>query len=253
MNEQTVLVFSGRVHPERAGVTLTGLPPLKLQIGGHVVQVALTIASSQVTFRLVGELDLDLPTLKNNVQGIVAMTVDAIGWGNGCGYTIEITSWNGENDAGTFGVDIPVLKRDQPESLADAIGVIKLLLGDSEGKLKPLRRALADFRMAMLSADDTPFYCFRAIESLMFCFGRNTKKGRRELCRCLRIDDNWIRKNLEIPAAEVRHGKIVEVSDNDRQIAFLSARTVIERFITLVSRGVEQLPEAEFSLARNND
>src|SRR5262249_51689904 len=160
----------------------------------------------------------------------------ALGWTNGCGYTVEITGEDGPDGHAVFGVEIPILHESPPAAPADFPGIIPLLVRDPSGTMRPLRRALADFRQAVLSPSDTPFYCFRAVEALMYHFARNPRKGRVELCRRLRIDDNWILQNLERPAGEIRHGKLIAVSNEDRVQAFRSARAVIERFVLLKHR-----------------
>jgi hypothetical protein len=251
--EQNTLVFTGRIYPERAACFFQNIPPhLFGPDPSHLSRIDLFVFGSQILVRVTGGFDTaDIDTLKNSVKIFASIFTDALGWETGYGYTVEITTCTSPQDQFVFGVDIPILVDSPVQPPAESRSILPLLLDDPDGKLRPLRRALADFRQAILAPDDTPFYCFRAVEALTFYFHpRDRKRGRSMLCKKLRIDDKWVIKKLEIPAGAIRHGRVVPVGDEDRKLAFLSARAVIERFITLVHGGLAELPEAEFPQLR---
>jgi hypothetical protein len=242
-------VFFGRVHPERANVHISPLH-LKFGLPGKVdSEITIEIAASQIVARYSGSLNsIDLLSLRNQIQVITAGIIDAFAWANGCGYTVEITGAQLPDGMTIFGVQIPILMNSDEliqQRVNDALG---LILNDASGTYRSLRRALADFRAAMLAPDDTPFYCYRAVEALMFFFDRNSRRATPKMCRRLNIEEKWLQKRLEEPSNEIRHGKIVAVSEIERKIAFESAKVVIERFIVMAKRGIESLPIDEFPM-----
>lgn len=254
MADSPVWVFSGRIHPERADVNVRGLPSLQFGFDAdHAAKAEISIGASQLSVRVTGDLGIDLLTLKNVVQVLSSTVVDALGWGNGCGYTVEVTSCQSPEGHTVFGVNYPELQKDLPAAPADAANLLSLILNDASGELRPLRRALVDFRQAILAPDDTPFYCFRAVEGLMYSFGRNPRKGRQEFCRRLRVETKWITENLERHAREIRHGKVVPVSADLRTRTLLATRTVVERYILLKHLGVEELPLEKFPTLAASD
>lgn len=243
---QNILVFTGRIIPERVAVDVIGLPTLSFgDDPSTLMYVDIFIGCSQIIARVKDEhSSTDLLTLKNQVQMIVATIVDSLGWCNHCAYTIEITACSTPTETQVFGVDFRI--SDLPDGTIDAVSLSLLLLNDPEGKLKPIRRAMADYRLAILHPDDTQFYCFRAVECLTYYFERNPRRGRPKLSEVLNIEDEWITKNLEIPAGEVRHGKVKPVSERERQEALESARIVLQRFIRFVHTEDCRLSEEEF-------
>jgi hypothetical protein len=70
------------------------------------------------------------------------------------------------------------------------------------------------------------------------------------MCEVLNVDDEWIRQNLEVPAGEVRHGKVTPITADDRQKAMEAARAMIQRFILFVKRGESKLPIGDFPVLR---
>jgi hypothetical protein len=105
-----------------------------------------------------------------------------------------------------------------------------------------LRHALANYRLAILQPADTFFYCARAVESLRNYFGDKEKAAWAELRRRLRLDEDWLKKNVSKPARPIRHGRPLSVTQLDREIALRCSSLVIERFVALIGQGVDELP-----------
>jgi hypothetical protein len=236
------LTFVGRVHPERAPLTVSPPIPFELQtVAGGNLPATVSILASQIIVSL-NRIDgpVDLFTLRNVVASLVSSIADVAGWLHGYAYQVEMTAVTGPNTYQTFGIDVPVLVAAAETSrVKDVAAILQLTTGPNGAYL---RRALADFRMAMLAPDDTAFYCYRAVESLRRSFGA-TKGGRRAgLSTSLRIDDSWLIVYLERPANDVRHGGVAPVTDEDRQRLLLAAHEVIERYIVLRSSGESRVP-----------
>lgn len=242
------LHFRGLIHPQRENVSISR--PIEFKCGftrDQLLDVKLIMQESRLEAVVKGEIGkLDLLSVRNLIVYHATTFLDALAWSNGCGYTLEMLSCKIEDKELNMQPLIPVLQQNPPKAPADKDSVLQLLLQDAEGKLQPLRRSLSDFRAAIWSPEDTPFHCFRAVESLFFYFHEKKDRGRSEFCRRLRISDKWIVKKLEIKAGNIRHGRVEFVSDEDRRSAFLYARQAIERFVTLVKLGLPVLPETEF-------
>jgi len=235
MADAKAIIFTGRVYPERTYVELTGAGPggaLLVNIGlpgRDPLPARILIDSAQVIVAMAAPDPLDdLPTLKNGVQSLVSSLVDVVGWQNGCGYLVELTSYASFDSQGVFGVQIPVLAA-KPRRI-DTPAVFNLVMTGRDGLY--LQGALADLRWAMLSPHDTPFFCYRSFEALRRHFPGTTRQATRAaMCASLRVDDGWVVEWLQKPANEIRHGAFDSVTDLDRQRSLLAAREIIDRYM----------------------
>ncbi len=140
-------IFSGKVEPERASVSIS---PLSIRIeaidagfsGGAIV----SINSSQVSIKLDTTSEgVSLATMKNYVEQFVRATVDSYGYLSGRGYDVEITSAIQPDGTQTvFGVGIPELEESRHER---PLSFQELL--EAVGKSPYLHQALADLREAI--------------------------------------------------------------------------------------------------------
>jgi hypothetical protein len=234
MADARSIIFSGRIYPERAYVGVSadgpgGALPLEFQVNtGARIPARILMDSAQVVVAMAAPEPLDdLLTLKNGVQSVVSSLADVVGWQNGCGYTVELTSYASSDGQGVFGVQIPVLAA-KPRRI-DTPTVFNLIMAGPDGLY--LRRALADLRWAILSPDDTPFFCYRSLEALRRHFPGTARQARASMCTSLRVDDGWVVDCLQKPANEIRHGAVVPVTDLDRQRSLLAAREIIDRYM----------------------
>jgi hypothetical protein len=160
--------FTGRVIPERANIVS---PPLNFAVsaGDDVAasQLHIQIYASQVFGRLVCPTPIKNEfTARNLVEDAVRSLLDAKGFVYARGYSVEIVQFFHPDPQGdrVFGVDVWEL-----ENLATSRGLTEAHLHNLMSTPSSLffRRALGDFREALLSPMDTGFFCYRAIESLM--------------------------------------------------------------------------------------
>jgi len=243
MSNEVERVFFGRVLPERANVNVS---PFKLMAGStaaNLAEVTISIGASQVTARVIGDGGYDLSTLKNVVKTIVSVLVDTLGFEKGCGYQVEITGSDGPEGQIVYGVDFGGLSIDG--DLPFAL-LLQAQLLDQDSSRACLRRALGDYRRAILEPDDTTFHAFRAVEGLSYAFGRNPKAGIPRMCVSLNLDPGWVQNTLEAPAREVRHGKLVAATHDQRQAALVAARLVMQRYAMWLIGEKQPLPVAQF-------
>lgn len=161
-------IFGGRVLPERVVVTIS---EFKFDVpASHGIPegtLFIEILASQILARFVCQTELEVEfTLRNLIEDASKSLLDALGFYKGYAYDVEIVHVVRPDTSGkrVFGIDIPVLK-----DICDSEGVT---LGHVlAGVLAPsgiyFRRALADLREAIKSPQDTGFFCYRAVESLM--------------------------------------------------------------------------------------
>lgn len=252
-DQEDCVIFFGRVHPERANVNIYGLPPMQIGFSpGELVDASVRVDASQVTVSLSGILHRDPATERNVIGYVSQLLVDVLGFTNGCGYTVEIVGSSRKGGTTIFGCDIPALSADPPAEPATFESIVSLLVSDPEGNRWPLRRALGDFRRAILEPDDTPFHCYRAVESLTFYFDTERSRGWKALRTALGLDEVWIKSELKKPADLIRHGHVVKLTGEDRLRAFRASRTVITRFVALLHSGLDSLPQSEYPPIRGS-
>ena len=245
-------IFSGKVLPERANVSIT---PLEIKTGvidsGISDTAIISIAVSQVSVIFNTNSDSDLMTLKNTVESLVRNLVDVYGYLSGRGYDIEITSVvDPEGKHTVFGVGILELEksqRDRPLSFQQLVTVM--------GKSYHLHLALGDLREAIRSPLDTGFFCFRAIESIRQHFKikekTTDKLSWKILNKSLVIDRSWTDQVKKF-ADPVRHGDAINISGEDRILIMQHTWKVIDRFCLYVYRDFNDLSENEFNLLKED-
>jgi hypothetical protein len=219
--------FSGIVHPERLGLTLGSVEQvLAAQNGTKLGDMKFSVQNGQITAAIEWENDSeDIFTLRNILKTFVEPILSIAGFLKGYAFDIEITKVF-ESELGevrVFNNDIPVLaERNQNRQLTEVKNIYPLCSGP-EGTY--LRRCLGDLNMAMKHADDTPFYCYRALESLKQYFGIvNEITGDREQWKSMAMalggkeEDVKPIKDLAFPA---RHGVPDPITDQQRRDIFL--------------------------------
>jgi hypothetical protein len=160
-------LFIGCVLPERA--------QLSLEFGIKFVDLAskreatakVSIILNQVAVTVQTEDERDIYDLRNIVKNVLQSHLAILGYIHAYAYDLEITRVinSARNVDYVFGIDIPGLA-DQIASF-DKDGAVAKLREMSAGMTGVfIRRCLNDLVSAMKFADDTGFYCFRALESL---------------------------------------------------------------------------------------
>lgn len=250
-------IFTGKVLPERAAVSVTTPLQLKVQAKDADVEfkATISIAVSQVSVVVkTSEETVDIGTLRNYVEHFVRSVIDAYGYISGRGYDIETTSVIKQDGSQiVFGVEVAELEATQgerPVSFHDLCGPDGLVY-----RSEHLRRALADLREAIRSPLDTGFFCFRAIEGIRQSFiededGTDTKPSWDRLREALRIDRSWF-KEIEEFALPQRHGQMPFMSGERRVSVMRRAWKVIDRFCVYVHREFQRLQENEFELLKD--
>lgn len=229
------LFFSGIVRPERAVLNIGNIENELRAADGSKTLIKFNAYNNQITVSIESEKEDNFYTLRNIVRSVVEIVTNVVGFLKGYAYDVEIVKVFSEDLelSHVFGIDIPALEqRNKDRNIKELNHIYPLCLGN-DGVF--LRRALSDLGMAIKHADDTPFYCFRAIESLKQYFGFMTGT--------LRDADQWqemtkaigdhlaVIEPIRLLAFPARHGVPQQLTDEDRKTTFLTTWDIVEKFI----------------------
>jgi hypothetical protein len=157
----------GVVQPERAQISLKCDLEFSHLGTDAVGNIRLSIVLNQVVIWIESAHKWDIFTLRNVAESIVQNQLAIVGFVKGFAYHCEITRVlnRGHGIDYVYGIDTPVIaNRRSEEELSEAVALVRTHTDGQLGLL--VSRCLADLMSAMQNADDTGFYCYRAIESL---------------------------------------------------------------------------------------
>lgn len=234
-------LFHGVVLPERAQLTLQFNIGFKHLASGVNAEARLSIILNQVAVWVTTENDWDIFDLRNVVKNIVQGHLAMVGYIKGYAYEFEISRVL-QRESGidqVFGIDIPcIADRNKQVDLDSALVKIRDKALGQHGVF--VSRCLSDLASAMKHADDTGFYCYRAIESLRHhcasVFGlsgaEKSKQWKkfREVAKC---DEQKLRV-IKFAADPLRHGDVSGVTSADRAELFMSTWDVVDGYISNV-------------------
>jgi len=234
-------LFSGVVLPERAQLSLQfslGFSHIGTGINGLA---KVSIVLNQVVVWVESEHAWDIFDLRNIVKNIVQSHLAMVGYLKGYAYDFEITrvlSQSRDIDY-VFGIDVPCLvERGKSIDLDAAL----TKLGDKT--IGPtgvfLHRSFSDLVSAMKHADDTGFYCYRAIESLRHhCAATHglsaaDKSKQWEKFREISGCEEQTLRTIKSAADPLRHGNVSQVSSEDRAELFSITWAVVDGYINSI-------------------
>jgi hypothetical protein len=247
-------IFAGRTRTEGVGVTFdVKNPPLKLTVAGiegQECQVSLLLSGAMhfavaVTTAVAMK---DIATFRNQIMTVCKSLYDVASFLNAVSVHVELTSLSEiETDRfWTFRDAAPELMASAHERPLPTEEFIKLSLLNNY-----LRSALSDLNEAMSSPNDTGFFCYRAIETLLQEFKEPDKMENKDAWPrfrdALQVTQNWI-KPLTDHSKSNRHGELQAVSGEQRVFLMKNAWTIVYRFACLKLRKEATLPASEFPL-----
>jgi hypothetical protein len=230
--------FQGVVLPERAQLSLQYTLGFSHITSGVAGVAKVSVVLNQVAVWIESDHEWDIFTLRNVVKNLVQGHLDMVGYLKGYAYDFELTRVLNQSRSVdyVFGIDIPCLA-ERGKSLDLNEELIKLrdkTIGTS-GVF--LNRCFSDLASAMKHADDTGFYCYRAIESLRHhCAAIHDLSSSektiqwakfREVAAC---DENTLRA-IKQAADPLRHGEVTEITSDDRATLFMKTWNVVDGYI----------------------
>lgn len=238
MPEMTTYLFQGLVHPERAQITLQCSLEFSHLSSSEQATARISIVLNQIAVWIDTNVVWDIHDLRNVAKSIVSHELEVVGFIKGYAYDVEIRRvLNPEHGVDyVFGVDIPcIAERNREVDLAERIAMVRTKTTGPEGIY--LHRCFSDLISAMKNADDTGFYCYRALESLrQHCiqkFGLDPEKKSeqwaklRDLAGC----NESVLREIKASADHSRHGGVVSVTSAQRQRLFLLTWDVVDGYL----------------------
>jgi len=231
-------LFHGKILPERATLT-DQFSQEFLHIGSGVSGVArISILLNQVAVWIDSNYNWNVFDLRNVVKHIIQNHLAIIGYLTGLAYEVEVTRVLNQSRKidYVFGIDIPcIAERGNANNLKSALNKLRNMTMGHSGVF--LNRCFSDLVSAMKHADDTGFYCYRAIESLCHhCASENKLSNApkskqwekfREISGCSKDAILYIKG----AADPLRHGDINYVSPEDRKKLFTSTWDIVDSYI----------------------
>ena len=239
-------IFFGKVYPERANVSISELHGLVRSKDGKISgSYRYSISVSQVSAIFISDNKLEnIYTLKNEVEDMIRVALDALGYTLACGYDLEIVQMI--NSLGSppiiFGVGIPVVEHSATNANIRFDTIIGLY---SDAKGKYLQLCLANLREAIRAPKDTGFFCYRGIESLRQFFlnekmAKDDKSSWDLLREELKMNRSDIDKIKEF-ADPIRHGATFAINDEERATLFKLTWNIVNSFIKYAAAGYKSM------------
>lgn len=230
-----VYIFTARVHPERYGFSMGGLPELTTKYpDGSLAIFRFQLAWSQMTILVLTDREgNEILDLKNAVNQMARVALDGLGFIWAAGLDLEIMSCvDPSGNAYVFNTAFDGLR--DPGGDEHEREILNLLVQVGH-RMPNVRLALADLRNAIREPTDTCVNCYRAVESIRQEYlgeGPETKAARKrswdEMREATGVDGSDLRW-LEDLATPRRHGESVDVTHADRERALRLARRVVEQ------------------------
>ena len=160
-------LFYGIVLPERAQLSLSFEVSFSQLSSGLPGKARVNIVLNQIAVWIETDEEWNIFDLRNVVKTLLQNYLAMIGYLKGYAYDLEITRVLNPNKKVdyVFGIDIPCIEeRNKSIDLEKALLELRNKTTGESGVL--ISRCLNDLISSMRHADDTGFYCYRAIESL---------------------------------------------------------------------------------------
>jgi hypothetical protein len=231
-------LFYGVILPERAQISLNFDLGFSHLTSGEEGRAKISIVLNQLSVTVVTEVTWNIHDLRNVVKSILQNELAMIGYLKGYAYEFEITRvLNPSQDIDyVFGIDIPCIAKPRESTNLEAEREkLKLKTIGRDGVY--INRCLSDLVSAMKHADDTGFYCFRAIESLrLHCASihsidiDNKKAQWKKFNEVSGLSESETKVVTEA-AKPVRHGDVARLSGNEREELLKKTWVIVESYL----------------------
>jgi len=231
-------LFIGTISPERAQLTDQFTVEFRHVSSGASGRAKVSILLNQIAVWVESGSELDIHTLRNIVRNLVGHHLAMLGYVRGFAYDFEVTRVL-NSSLGidyVFGIDIPCIS--EPRKEIDIRGSLSRLRPKVSGVNGVfIQRCFSDLVSALKYADDTGFYCYRAIESLrhhcaavhgLSKAGKHTQwKKFRELSEC----EEGCLRSIKESADPLRHADVFGSISDDRVRLLKETWAVVDRYL----------------------
>lgn len=231
-------LFYGVVLPERAQLTLQFSVGFSHIASGVEGTAKVSIILNQVAVTVESEHKWGIFDLRNVVKNIVQNHLAVVGYLMGYAYDFEVTRVlnQGREIDYVFGIDIPCLtERNKKIDLGVALASLREKTAGENGVF--LNRCFSDLASSMKHADDTAFYCYRAIESLrhhcaaVHGLSDANKTTQWEKFRQVSGCTEEVLRQIKVAADPLRHGEALGGSSEDREKLFMATWDVVDGYL----------------------
>lgn len=240
-NHMEPYLFYGKILPERAPISLSFGLSFSHLTSSDTGKAEISIVLNQLSVTVHTEKEWDIFDLRNVVMHIVQTNLAMVGYLKGYAYDLEITRVL--NSAlgidYVFGIDIPIIAK--PRESIDLASELERLKAKTIGEKGIfLNRCFNDLVSAMKNADDTGFYCYRAVEALrhhcaaVHNISEKDKKTQWEKFREVSKVDEQATRKLENSAQSIRHGGVSGVTNHDREDLFKTTWDIVSAYIAVI-------------------
>lgn len=234
-------LFYGVVLPERAQLSLQfslGFEHLSSRISATA---KVSVILNQVAVWVESENEWDIFDLRNVVKNIVQTHLAMLGYLKGYAYDFEVTRVLNPSRSidYVFGIDIPCLA-DRGQAVDVEAELLKLREKTTGANGVFLHRCFNDLVSAMKHADDTGFYCYRAVESLrhhcaaVHSLSAMDKSKQWEKFREVAGCNEDILRTIKVAADPLRHGVPAGGTSDDRAKLFNTTWDVVDGYLKKV-------------------
>lgn len=234
-------LFYGKILPERAQISLSFSLGFSHFTSGDTGKAEVSIILNQLSVTVHTEKEWDIFDLRNVVRHIIQTHLAMTGYLKGYAYDLEITrvvsSALGIDQV--FGIDVPIIAKPRESiNLASELEKLKVKIIGRNGIF--LNRCFNDLVSAIQNADDTGFYCYRAVEALRHhcanvhdISGKNNNAQWEKLREISGVDESTIR-TLENSAQSIRHGGVSGLTDHDRGNLLKITWEIVDAYIAKI-------------------
>lgn len=253
---QKTIMVTGQIIPERRAFGHDGLKLfIKDLAAGIDTTLIFSVMDNQFIAKVVGDVgDQSNVMIKHMVSQAERIVLNAMAYTNGSVFDLDVIgviheSHDKSNESVNFHYMDNVHDIIKNRHSAFEIKEIWQLCISDDGL--PLRRCLNDLRMALKELNDSPFYCYRAIETTKYHigtrFGETKDKKQWEATRSIlqveKAEINII-KNL---ADDLRHGKSVSYDGSEWRNIISITWDIVELYIKYlqeIEKGTKKWPES---------
>lgn len=231
-------LFYGTVLPERAHLSIEFSLEFSHLSSGAIGIAKISIILNQVAVWVDSEHDWDIFDLRNVVKTIVQDQLSMIGYLKGYAYDFHISRVLNQSCSVNyvFGIDIPCIEeRGRSIDLNEAMAELRKKTVGENGVF--INRCFSDLISSMKSADDTAFYCYRAIESLRQHCSKihdlaNAEKSEQwRKFREISGSDKQALIDIKEAADPLRHGDVTRLDAVEREKLFIGTWDVVEGYL----------------------
>lgn len=236
-------LFYGKIRPERAQLSLGFDLRFQHSSTGHTGRIEVSVILNELVARVYTDEVWDIFDLRNLVSNVIRTELSAFGYLVGRAYDIEITRVLRleEKLDHVFGIEVDCIAVPRRESPVEQklLALRPFLQGESGIYVS---RCLMDLMSALRYADDTAFYCYRAVEALRnHCVKTQGKaiSGRDAQWELFRSISGVSRDEIALlsdSAKGVRHGGFAAFDGSGRALLLEKAWEIVDRYLAAIQK-----------------